>query len=120
MSNSNNNNKTNISDNFEIIANLIIADIEIHNLMFWLSDTSVQHPPIDLKIHRTIFKLIGFESKDINEELDDWYYKQIEDRILIDTQSSVIMSNKIKRLINALHKKRIELSPMNFKKNRNE
>lgn len=116
MSNSNDNNKTNIKDNFEIIVNLLIADIEIHNLLFWLSDTQVQHPPIDLKIHRTIFKLIGFESKDINEELDEWYYRQIEDRVLIDPKSNVNMSNKIKRLINALNKKRIELSPINFKK----
>lgn len=116
MSNSNDDNKRNIRGNFEVLANLIIADIEIHNLLFWLSDTNVQHPPIDLKIHRTIFKLIGFEPKDINEELDEWYYQQIDDRIFIDTNNSVIMTNKVKRLINALHKKRIELSPITFKK----
>lgn len=114
MSSLNDNNKKNIRDNFELISNLIIADIEIHNLMFWLSDERVDYPPIELKIHRIIFKLVGFEPKDINEELDDWYYRQIEDRVLIDTQSA--MSNKIKRLMNALYRKRIELSPINFKK----
>ncbi len=100
----------NLEENFILIATLIIADIEIHNHLFWLDDNRVTYPHLHLKLHKSIFQLIGFDSKSITPELEEWYFVQIEENFPVDTNSQLIMMNKTRQLIKALNKKRIELS----------
>ncbi len=99
-----------LEENFILIATLIIADIEIHNHLYWLDDNKVAYPHLHLKLHKSIFQLIGFDSKSITPELEEWYFFQIEENFPVDTNSQLIMMNKTRQLIRALNKKRIELS----------
>ncbi len=65
-------------DYFNLVIVLIVDDLKIQRHFHFLSLSGVDATPLKLRLHETIFKLIGFKKNDLIPELEDWYFEQTE------------------------------------------
>ena len=99
-----------LNDVFTLIIRLIVADLKIHGHLFWLSDNNIYSPPLELQLHQSIFSLMGFEKNQIDKELEEWYFKQLEQMLREEnvTDQNIILE-KTNEIVKSLNLKRIEI-----------
>lgn len=86
-------------DYFNLVIVLIGDDLKIQRHFHFLSLSGVDATQLKLRLHETIFKLVGFKQKDLTPELEDWYFEQTEKvnsiDILQDEETLIKVSTEI-------------------------
>lgn len=67
-----------------LLVELIAHDLKIHKHLHFLERSGLETFHLQLSIHDKIFRLVGIDGTNIDEDLREWYYQMTEKAVEID------------------------------------